>query len=258
MIESIRKNNLCPTRRRSLISLIRTASAIAVMLLCTYNGPEAAPNTCEDTYSFAISLVKALYPQLTGKGANVDIDARYPLDANGPLLAFYIRVSPSDQIACYVDPRSPNPSSAERVGQFGAHFQFDGRDQRIFSMSASGSIVNSEKQEALTKEIDEHPSWTEAQMTDALARAGATFGPSQKQQLLAAFPFKNLEPIVGTIEPATAEFTFRANDHPPHYAVMDWSIRFRAKTAGGLDEYTVALEPFAGKVISLGRMHLQE
>jgi hypothetical protein len=99
------------------------------MICCTSAVLRGGPKACEDTYTTAIRLMRALYPDLKAKGANIDLQARYPLDADGPLLSFYI-----DQSACCVDSRSPNPSSADRVGQISARFQFDGRDRRIFSI----------------------------------------------------------------------------------------------------------------------------
>jgi hypothetical protein len=208
---------------------------------------------CDDTYSMAIRLMRALYPDVKAKGANVDIEAKYPFDADGPLLAFYIRMSASDQIACCVDSRSPNPSSAERVGQLSAHFQFDGRDYRISSFVASGSLVNDAKQEAIAKLVDEHPEWTDPDLTVALRRAGAKFGPDQKEELLARFPVHELEPILGKIEMGPAQFAFRGNSQAPHYALMNWSIRFQATSGTKQDQYAVFLEPFDGRVVALSR-----
>jgi len=235
--------------------LIRIA-ALALYLLC-YRSTAVlgrSPNACDDTYIAAIRLMRAFYPELSSKGINVDVKALYPFDADGPLLSFYVQVSASDQTGRIAFPAYP--SSADRVGQLSAHFQFDGRDRRIFSIFANGSFLNYEKQEALTKLVDEHPEWSEAQMTAALSTAGAKFGPNQKEGLLARFPLKELESILGKIEMGPAEFTFRGNTEPPHYAVMDWSIRFRASKNGKSDEYTMSVEPFGGKVVSFGRRPL--
>ena len=214
-------------------------------------------NACDDTYTSAIRLMRVFYPELSGKGTMMDIETRYPFDADGPLLSFYVQVSASDQSERIVAAPYPNPSSAERVGQLSAHFQFDGRDRRIFSLFVSGSFVQDEKQEGLTKIIDEHPDWTEAQMTDALSAAGAKFGPNQKEALLARFPFTELESILGKIEMGATQFTFRGNTEPPFYAVMNWSIRFRATKDGRIDEYAVSAEPFDGKVVSFGRRQIK-
>jgi hypothetical protein len=209
------------------------------------------PQDCDDTYTAAIRLMRAFYPEMSGKGINVDVQARYPLDADGPLFAFYIQVSASDQLGSIGVP--PYPSSADRVGHLSAHFQFDGRDRRIFSIFANGSFLSDEKQQALAKLVDEHPEWSEAQMTDALSAAGAKFGPNQKEALLARLPLKELESILGKIEMRPAQFKFRGNTEPPFYAIMDWSIHFRATKDGRIDEYTVSLEPFNGRVVSFGR-----
>jgi hypothetical protein len=126
--------------------------------------------------------MRTFYPELSGKGINVNVDARSPLEADGPLLAFYIQVSASDQSV--VSP-NPNPSSADRVRRLAAHFQFDGRDRGIFLIFANGSFLNDKKQQALAKLVDQHHDWSDTQMTDALSGAGAKYGPNQKEALLA-------------------------------------------------------------------------
>jgi hypothetical protein len=239
--------------RKSLTHPIKIWGLTFFMICCTSAVLRGCPNACEDTYTIAIRLMRALYPDLKAKGANIDLRARYPLDADGPLLSFYIGTSASDQTACCVDSRSPNPSSADRVGQISAHFQFDGRDRRIFSIFANGSFVHEEKQEVLTKLVDEHPEWSDLQMTDALSQAGAKFGPDQKEALLARFPVKELEPILGKIEMDVTQFEFRGNVNAPYYAVMNGLIRFRSKSDGKRDGYAVSLEPFDGRVIAFGR-----
>jgi hypothetical protein len=239
-----------PSKVRILVLFILSCSATAVR--------GGTPNACDDTYTAAIRLMRALYPELGGKGINVDVQALYPFDADGPLLSFNIQVSASDQLGRIVASLHPNPSSADRVGQLSAHFQFDGRDRRIFSIFANGSFLSDEKQHALTKLVDEHPEWSDAQMTDALLQAGAKFGPNQKEALLARFPLKELESILGKIEMGPAQFTFRGNTEPPFYAAMNWSIRFRATKNGKRDEYTMSVEPFGGKVVTFGRRPLAD
>jgi len=238
-----------------LIKLVLTS----FILCCTTSAAlGGTPNACDETYTAAIRLMRAFYPELSGKGIMMNVETQYPFDADGPLLAFYVQVSTSDQTNRIVAAPYPNPSSADRVGQLSAHFQFDGRDHRIFSIFANGSFLNGEKQLALTKLVEEHPGWSDAQMTDALLAAGAKFGPSQKEALLARFPLKELESILGKIEMGPAHFTFRGNSEPPFYAVMNWSLRFRATKDGKRDEYTVSVEPFEGKVVTFGRRPLTD
>jgi len=117
-------------------------------------------------------------------------------------------------------------------------------------------FLNDEKQHALTRLVDEHPEWSDAQMTDALSAAGAKFGPNQEETLLARLPLKELESILGKIEMSPAKFTFRGNSEPPFYAVMDCLIRFHATKSGRHDEYTMSVEPFGGKVVTFGRRPL--
>jgi len=219
--------------------------------------PVGTAISCDDTYTTAIRLMRAFYPELSGSGIMMDVAGRYPFDADGPLLSFYLQVSASDQTNRIVVPPEPNPSSADRVGQLSAHFQFDGRDRKVFSIFANGSFLNDEKRHALTKLVDEHPEWSDAQMTEALLGARAKFGPGQNGAILARFPFKDLEAMLGKIDHKSAEFTFRGNKESPFYAVMEWTVRFQATKNGKKAEYTASLEPFDGRAVSFGRRTLK-
>jgi hypothetical protein len=208
----------------------------------------------EDIYGTAMRLLHVFYPELKGKHVLMNFAARDFFDSDALPLNFDIGVSdlhPSEPIrgsAPYT-----NPSSADIVGHLSTHFEFDRRDNGIHLMFASGSYVNDEKQQILKKLVDEHPDWSEVQMTDALSAAGAKFGPDQKEALLARFPSTDLEPTLGKIYVTSVDFTFRGNSTAPFYAVMEWSIRFRATKGKSHDEYSISLEPFDGKIISLGR-----
>jgi len=213
--------------------------------------------SCSDPYAGAIQLMRAFYPQLSQKGINVDVQSQYPFDADGPLLVFEVTVSEHDQEGHIVAQPSSNPSSALRVGHLGVHFQFDARDQGILLMFAKGSLVNSDKLEALQKQMNEHSDWNESQMTKAIEASGAKFGPNAKEAVLARLPIKDLEALLGKIESPTASFRFRGNDEPPHYSVIEWSVQFRAVEGRAVSEFTLSIEPFEGKIISLGRRKLQ-
>jgi hypothetical protein len=215
-------------------------------------------NKCSPFYTTAIRLMRVFYPELSGKSVVVDSFASMPFEADGPPASFQISVSdnpPTEPITAA--PYPSTPSSAQRVGHLSTHFQFDGRDGGLLHMFSSGLFVNGEKQEALKKLVDEHRDWSEAQMTDALATAGVKFGPNQKDAILAKFPVKEFEAAVGKIHIISASFTFRGNEKPPFYAVMEWSIRFQTTDGKHRDEYFASLEPFQGKVTSLGRRRVK-
>jgi hypothetical protein len=203
------------------------------------------------SYRTAIRLMRVFYPDLRNKGIIVQTGAYQPFEADCPSNVFDIWVSdmrPTEPIRT-----SPNPSSAERVGHLSNHFEFDGRDGEIHLVFAKGSLVNSERQEALAKLIDEHSEWTAEDMTKALRSSGAAFGPGQKEALLARFPIKELEPILGKIQIESTEFIFRSNATPPSYAVMCWSVRFAASKNSKTYHFAASLEAFEGRVVMLGR-----
>ena len=241
----------------SLSRAIKTILIASVVVCLALTLPAKCEEHCANFYGVAIRFMRAFYPELTRKSVTVDSLASLPFDVDGPPGAFSISVSESHPTEPIRTSPSPNPSSADRVGHLSGRFQFDGRDHKIFSIFFSGSLANDEKQEALAKLVDAHPEWSDAQMTDALLQAGAKFGPNQKDALLARLPIKELEPILGKIEMGPAYFRFRGNTEPPFYAVMNWSVRFRTTEDGRIDEFTLALEPFNGKVVSFGRRGIE-
>lgn len=223
---------------------------IAILAPIQRAEPQRPP--CTDYYKEAIDLLQAFYPGLSGKGVTLDIITSVPFEAKRLPAAFYVRVSERHFDEPIRNSGVPNPSSADRVGHLSTYFQFDGQDNRIVSVFASGSFANTERQQSLTKLIDEHRGWSEAQMAEALSSAGGKFGPDKKDNLLAKFPKIELESMLGKIEIRSAQFEFRRNEDSPSHARMEWSVRFRA-SRNPADEYFVAMEPFDGKIVMFGR-----
>lgn len=218
------------------------ASLAAACLL----SPWGAAATCNSYYTTAVELLQALYPDLKGKNVMIETMIQEPFDSDKPPSHFAIGISelhPTEPITGAVQ---PNLSSAERVGHLSTHFEFDPRNDHLVWMSASGSYVSTEKGQQLKNHVDEHPNWSEREMTDALSAAGAKFGPNAKEAILATFPKNQLEPILGNIEVRSAALDFRRESG------MEWVVRFRASNAESSTEYFVLMEPFAGKVVLLG------
>ncbi len=236
-------------QNRRLRSEIR-AWLVLFLFLCVFVSRGRGQECSDKSYLEAIRLVRALYPELAGKGIILDFASRPHLDSDNFPAVFDLAVSET--------PPSPLPpgtyeeSDADRVGHLGARFQFDATDRRFISMEASGSLVATERQNVLNKLVEEHPEWTEAQMTDALLSSGAIFGPGQRERVLAKFPASQLEPILGKIQIVSAQFDFRGNKEPPFYPIMHWTVYFRAATKGRNHGYFAWIEPFSGKVVGVG------
>ena len=238
-------SNWCNPITRILFVLILAGSALVSLA-----GPQEHP--CVEHFSEAMGLVRTFYPDLHGKGVTLDITSSVPFEAQNLATAFYVNVSERHFDEPIRGSGVPNPSSADRVGHLSTYFQYDGRDNQILYVFASGSFVNSEKLQSLTKLIDEHPNWSEAQMAEALVAAGGKFDPKNRDSVLARFPKNGLESILGKIEIRSAEFEFRRNAEAPSGARMEWSVRFRA-SKNLREEYFVSMEPFEGKIVMFGR-----
>jgi hypothetical protein len=236
-------------RNYSLKAKLNVRYILFLLLFVLVSG--AAGQECSDKfYREAVRLMRALYPELTGRGVMLDFLSRPYLDFDSFPTTFDLAVSET--------PPSPPPlgtheeSDADRVGHLEVRFQFDARDHRFVYMFASGSLVATERLNALNKLVGEHPEWNDAQLTDAVSSAGAIFRPNQKEKILAKFPASELEPILGKIHIVSAELDFRGNKEPPFDPIMHWTVYFRAASKGRNDGYFAWIEPFSGRVVALG------
>jgi hypothetical protein len=206
-----------------------------------------------DYLSLSKAVVVGLYPELKGRGLHMAISDAGLLDTPGSLTSFTMEIrqpSPADT----ADKQCP-----KALLSVGFAFPVQGQDRRIFSFTALGPAVNTVRVEKLTRQVDSHPGWSDEEVLKELTAAGAHFMPTAKQDLLKRLPASSLKPLLGDISVVSADFAIRdqaqRQAHLPAAELL-WTVRVIAHLNGTPDiEYYLLLEPFEGKLITLGRTH---
>lgn len=223
----------------------RLVRITAVVLCCV---------TCAvgaDNIAVAKMVVAKLYPELKGQDLHVAISEGGLLETPGSFSDFTMAIQhPFHEILS--KGQCPIP-----LLSVGFTFSTAGSNERIFHLSAAGPAVNTDRLQQLINEVDSHPEWSDADVLRALAKAGARFGPSAKEELLDELPIEGLKALIGNIKVESVSFKIRdaaqVREHLPSAALL-WTIKVLSQSNGQELKYYLLLEPFDGKLVSLGRI----
>jgi hypothetical protein len=119
------------------------------------------------------------------------------------------------------------------------------------SLKLNGRAVSETENQSIKEVVRQHQEWSEEQITDALQRAGAKFGPRQQRLFLDRIRALNLRPIIGDAGLEEVEFVTRAHNmlsggEPAVF--LHWTAVFKKSESEG---YAVDFEPFGGKLIGM-------
>ena len=116
-----------------------------------------------------------------------------------------------------------------------------------------GLVRFSQQREEFQKQIESHEEWTEAQALQALASAGAAYGPDARDALLKKVSPASLEPFIGACQVNDLTFNLRedygvASGLPRYRAKVQWVLTLRDCARPGEPPLTYVLlfEPFGG------------
>jgi len=102
--------------------------------------------------------------------------------------------------------------------------------------------------------VDSHHGWTDLQVENALKKAGAQFGPSDRDALIRALPRDALEQALGPFKVASSEFRLRHEQPSGSLADLYWELVVSSTTTEGRPlRWSLALEPFTGRVADIVR-----
>jgi hypothetical protein len=227
------------------VTLTVRQSIIAAVLLCSSAAGAA------DNIGVAKQVIRKLYPELQGKGLPVIVRDGSTLDGT--------RVG-GDFILDVLKPGNPHiadNSCHEQLISVRLEFPVGGQDRRLFALSAGGPVVNSDLQRQLREAVDGHPEWSEADLTQALERAGAQFGPAAKEGFVGALPMEALRLLLGDVRVMSVNFRFRdevqQHENLPA-ATLLWTVQLTVHLRDRqILNYYALFEPFQGKLVSLGR-----
>jgi hypothetical protein len=206
--------------------------------------------------STAKNFLSRLYPELIGKGYLGKVELSAPIDRgwnSTPLFNFVVSESSA----------APSRNSA-KVGArptlmtenvvLGALFGFDSNGILEDLHAHSSRILSDAKVENLRKIVDSHRGWTDAEVEDALKKAGAQFGPSRGDALINALPRDVLEEMLGPFKINSSDFRLRHEQPSGSLAELYWELNVSSTTAEGKSlRWALTLEPFTGRLTAITR-----
>src|SRR5262249_34671508 len=127
------------------------------------------------------------------------------------------------------------PPAPQRDPLLWARFQFNLQTQELLLLTIGGPFVD-ERRQKLSEEVDQNPQWSDERVVQELKRAGAKFGPNDREEFLRELPLKNLEPFTGRLEVVSADFNIRSepfDDDVKPEALLSWRVEAKWHSANG-------------------------
>jgi hypothetical protein len=190
----MRESHLPMCRKLSLVVLIITA---VLAFFVTPPGVTQEPVRCTNPVYEAQRFVQTLYPETKGKGYTVlfSVGGTYDTAWNYlPRLEVTVletNFTPSVDLLLGEKGQKYEPLDPKLV----AYFDFD-KDSRIEGVTiGDNSTVNDIRNQKISQLVNTHRTWSDARVVRALKKAGAKYGPEDKESFLASLPLKDLESL---------------------------------------------------------------
>jgi len=219
---------------------------ILAMLVCGGAGrAQEAAVAPRNSLLWIQHLAQIAFPELKGRGCQLSLTIATELDSDwsgsGLIL---LKVYPAE---------SARPAAPLLEGRFNA---IPGSDAVWFK----GDLVSDAAMEAVKKEAESHPEWTEAELQSLLRRAGAEF-PGEKESFIPHLNIDRFEPLLGMFTAVDVEFLWRGPTGVPESlreVAMFWVVRVRtAATAASSRGYLLMFEPMHGRLTSLSTVYMK-
>lgn len=221
---------------------------------------QCLPN-CKGRIALAKEFLRAIYPALKGKNYGVTINDNAPLDFDGDPNWFNVKlfarpISESPTPVYSNDPTEMVTHSKPLL----ANFLFDRRSNRLVQFDCFQEVSRTE---AVRKMLEEDKDWTNSQALQALAAAGAKYGPSKKEEIESRIPIDALGQIMGTLKVQDLRFETRAQGatifngrEKVAVPMLTWTADIAAvTTTGERSSYTFQIDPFDGRIFLITENH---
>jgi hypothetical protein len=246
-----------------LIRARLTALFLAVALLL-HTQPalpqQRIPDSQEPILTFVHDFLQVFYPELLTKKQTLKLCISNPADDSWrQIRGVYFTITPN------VPPGLPPPGGfvgkqvlvdvpdANRILLDGNIWLPPGEHgSRIRQVDASSQAI--ERLETVRQLVQSHPKWSDAQAVNALKKAGARFGPDEKEAFINSLPLDKAEPFLGRLKITSVEFAHLGSDRIGSFAAaaLDWNVQAESHFPDGTDTtYFFSFEPFEGKLIDL-------
>ncbi len=215
----------------------------------------------ENSVTVVHDLLQAAYPELFGNNRFMKISIGQPIDHSWRQLyeiRFEITPFPPEvannppTIDQHTGKPVPRPSNAPLMNGL-AWFNDEGH---LFKMWADRSdIIHSAQNNDMEQLIESHPDWPNAKAYDELKKAGALYGPTDKDQFLRSVQLDRFEKLLGNLKVRSVKFNGLPDEHVGSFAVMFWVIDADAQLPDGTRcTYGLIFEPFGGRLTQIERI----
>lgn len=231
-------------------------SIIVVSVTSPVNSDAQVSNDRDTVLTSAHDFLRSSYPELVGRDLLLDLSITQGIDS--PWTQIYemrLDVKPHDprsegMLNPPFDPKTgkqlPPPENAPLL-QGSISFTREGRVHQFYVGDCA--LSHSKENDAIRRQVESHPEWSEAQALVELGKAGARFGPASKEELLQAIQLQKYERFLGHFTIKSVEFVGLTEPHAGNFASLSWSIRLDVESSGGSHSpYTLVFEPFGGKL----------
>jgi hypothetical protein len=147
------------------------------------------------------SFTRAAFPELSGMKATLTIETGLSVDwASASIISF--RLEPANVW--------PPPRTAPELRQdpFLGGSAVVGPEY-IESVSLGGEYVNSRLTRELVKRAEEHPSWTDTDLQEAIVELHGKFGPMQREAFVQQLALDRFSAVLGNTKPSRITFAWR-------------------------------------------------
>lgn len=211
------------------------------------------------TLSLISPFLEAIYPEFKDKGAQTEVRFGMAFGESwgwttSAGFTLWDRVFGAEQrINQQLGPGKPREVIVNRPkGLMEGSFGFDRRGRIQTFHSSNSTLLNSEKNEAISKLCYGHPEWSEAQAIQALKEAGASYGPNEKDAFREAIPLRQLERFLGKLTVHDLEFKSLVEDREGSFVQMYWEVGLVGRRPGEPPaNYFLRFEPFGGKLTTV-------
>lgn len=236
---------------------------IGAVIICSLSvfSHITSSSECETTVTRVHDLLQVAYPELIGKDRFMTVSIGQPLDGSWRrLYEIRFEITPLPPDVSYdlppLDPHTGKPvSPPSNTALLNGAVSFDVQG-RISKMWADGpDITHSEKNTEIEQLIESHPGWSNAKDYEELKKAGALYGPADKDQFVQSVHLERFEKFFGDLKIKSVEFNGVTTEHEGSFGSMFWDIDAEAKLpGGGTCIYAFGFEPFGGRLVQIERV----
>ncbi len=246
-------------------SLSKVLASLVILFFTSWSAISAGQTSDNQDTIFvrAHAFLRTFYPELLGKDLLLNLHATQSIDhtwRQSGGIRFDVKL---------YDPLSERMLNPPVDGKTGKQlsppdntvlleglFTFN-QEGRLEHMFAAGDVVHSKQNDAIRKLVESHPEWSEDEAVGALKKAGARYGPADRDQFLQAIHLERFARSLGRLKIELVEFNELSPDHTGSFAAaaFNWTVKAEGRAPNRTHcRYSLGFEPFGGKLISVSRM----